>query len=170
MTTYEIDGNDFSTVDEFFDEISRVLILGARWGRNLDAFNDILRGGFGTPEDGFTLRWRNHAVSQQRLGYGETVRPQRGLAAHVVGEPEPRCRGTCGGSEDLRAPPSSTGSSKSSASMGPAVRRPKTGSNPSSCDHRLALTHLAADAGCAGVGSVAHGFKVGADRSHHGSA
>jgi hypothetical protein len=35
--------------------------------------NDILRGGFGTPDDGFTLRWKNHDISRQRLGYRETV-------------------------------------------------------------------------------------------------
>ena len=44
------------------------LVPGRRWGRNLDAFNDILRGGFGTPEVGFTLVWRNAHTSQQRLG------------------------------------------------------------------------------------------------------
>jgi RNAse (barnase) inhibitor barstar len=74
MTTYEIDGNDFSTLEEFYDEVSRVLIPDAQWGRNLDAFNDILRGGFGTPESGFRLRWKNHAASRERLGYDETVR------------------------------------------------------------------------------------------------
>jgi hypothetical protein len=41
---------------------------------NLDAFNDILRGGFGTPDSGFTLVWRNHDLSRERLGYPETVR------------------------------------------------------------------------------------------------
>ena len=56
---YEIDGNRFSTLEGFYDEISRVLIPGPYWGRNLDAFNDILRGGFGTPEVGFILRWKN---------------------------------------------------------------------------------------------------------------
>ena len=74
MTTYEIDGENFSTLEEFYDEISRVVIPGADWGRNLDAFNDILRGGFGTPDEGFALRWKNHAVSQQALGYEETTR------------------------------------------------------------------------------------------------
>lgn len=74
MKTYEIDGENFSTLEEFYDEISRVLIPGASWGRNLDAFNDILRGGFGTPDEGFVLRWRNHEVSRQRLAYPETVR------------------------------------------------------------------------------------------------
>lgn len=74
MKTYDIDGEDFSTLEEFYDEISRVVIPGAAWGRNLAAFNDILRGGFGTPDDGFVLRWRNHDVSRQGLAYRETVR------------------------------------------------------------------------------------------------
>jgi len=71
---YEIDGSDFSTLEEFYDVISRTLIPGAQWGRNLDAFNDILRGGFGTPDRGFVIRWRNSHESQERLGYPETVR------------------------------------------------------------------------------------------------
>lgn len=60
MTVYEIDGENFSTLEEFYDEVSRVLVPGAAWGRNLDAFNDVLHGGFGTPEDGFIFRWRNY--------------------------------------------------------------------------------------------------------------
>ena len=72
--TYEIDGARFSRLEEFYDEIGRVLIPGAYWGRNLDAFNDILRGGFGTPEGGFILRWKNSWLSRRRLGYRETVR------------------------------------------------------------------------------------------------
>lgn len=71
---YEIDGSRFSTLEEFFDEVSRVMLPGQRWGHNLDAFNDILRGGFGTPENGFTINWKNHALSKERLGYGETIR------------------------------------------------------------------------------------------------
>jgi RNAse (barnase) inhibitor barstar len=72
--TYVIDGARFSSLEEFYDEISSVLIPGAYWGRNLDAFNDILRGGFGTPEGGFVLRWENSRLSRRRLGYRETVR------------------------------------------------------------------------------------------------
>ena len=72
--TYEIDGERFSTLDGFYEEISRVLVPGANWGCNLDAFNDILRGGFGTPESGFILRWTNSRLSHERLGYSETVR------------------------------------------------------------------------------------------------
>ncbi|MCC7292077.1 MAG: barstar family protein [Phycisphaerales bacterium] len=68
-----IHGNRFSTLEEFYDEVERVLIGGAAWGRNLDAFNDILRGGFGTPEGGFILRWQDSFLSRERLGYAETV-------------------------------------------------------------------------------------------------
>lgn len=71
---YEIDGARFSTLEGFYDEVSRILIPGADWGRNLDAFNDILRGGFGTPDEGFTLVWKNSEESRLRLGYPETVR------------------------------------------------------------------------------------------------
>lgn len=74
MTTeYTIDGSRIGSLEEFYDEISRVLIPGHRWGRNLDAFNDILRGGFGTPER-FTLRWRHSQKSRLNLGHPETAR------------------------------------------------------------------------------------------------
>src|SRR5262245_26375491 len=71
---FVIDGADFSTLDEFYDQITRVLVPNTDWGRNLDAFNDILRGGFGTPPEGFIIRWRNSDLSRSRLGYPETVR------------------------------------------------------------------------------------------------
>jgi len=72
--TLKIDGENFSTLEEFYDEVSRNLIPGAGWGRNLDAFNDILRGGFGTPEDGFVLVWQGSNLSRERLSYPETIR------------------------------------------------------------------------------------------------
>jgi RNAse (barnase) inhibitor barstar len=74
LPTLDIDGSRFDDLEGFWDEISRQLIPGAHWGRNLDALNDILRGGFGTPDEGFVLRWLNSALSQDALGYGETVR------------------------------------------------------------------------------------------------
>jgi RNAse (barnase) inhibitor barstar len=70
----QIDGASFSTLEEFYDEVSRKLIPGASWGHNLDAFNDILRGGFGTPEGGFILVWQGSDLSRERLAYPETVR------------------------------------------------------------------------------------------------
>jgi RNAse (barnase) inhibitor barstar len=68
----EIDGTQFATLEEFFSHFGE-RALTAPWGKNLDAFNDVLRGGFGTPNS-FVLRWKNHAVSRQRLGHEETAR------------------------------------------------------------------------------------------------
>jgi histidinol-phosphatase len=72
--TYVIDGEKFHTLEEFYHEIGNVLIPGVKWGHNLDALNDILRGGYGLPEGGFVLHWKNSAVSKQRLGHPETIR------------------------------------------------------------------------------------------------
>jgi RNAse (barnase) inhibitor barstar len=74
LKTYIIDGNDFSTLPEFFEVIGNILIPGAKWGHNLDAFDDILRGGFGTPSEGFEIVWRNSSSSRIKLGYDETFR------------------------------------------------------------------------------------------------
>ena len=71
---YTIDGERFATLEGFFREISGAVVPRATWGKNLDAFDDVLSGGFGTPAVGFTLRWRHHAISRVRLGYPETVR------------------------------------------------------------------------------------------------
>ena len=68
------DGDAFDDLEGFWNEVSRKLIPGADWGRNLDAFNDILRGGFGTPEGGFVLCWGNSERSRLSLGYEETAR------------------------------------------------------------------------------------------------
>lgn len=72
--TRTIDGSRFETLEQFYEEVSRSLIPGADWGHNLDAFNDVLSGGFGTPEDRFTLVWRNSNISRHELGHLETVR------------------------------------------------------------------------------------------------
>jgi RNAse (barnase) inhibitor barstar len=72
--TYVIDGRNFTTLENFYEEMSRVIFPRAEWGRNLDAFNDILRRGFGTPDNGFSLQWRHSELSRQRLSYEETVR------------------------------------------------------------------------------------------------
>jgi RNAse (barnase) inhibitor barstar len=79
---YEIDSREFTTLEEFYNIVSHRLIPGAEWGRNLDAFNDVLRGGFGTPESGFVLRWVNSALSRDRLGYAETVRQLEHRLSH----------------------------------------------------------------------------------------
>ncbi len=73
-TEYVLDGSKVTSLEAFYDQISDTLIPGAHWGRNLDAFNDILLGGFGTPEGGFILRWTHSEASRASLGYPETVR------------------------------------------------------------------------------------------------
>jgi hypothetical protein len=70
---YVVDGSRFTTLAETASEFTRVLGLAMPWNGNLDAFNDFLRGGFGTPDDGFILIWRHSDLSRQRLGYGETL-------------------------------------------------------------------------------------------------
>jgi barstar (barnase inhibitor) len=62
-----------SSLEAFYDEVEAKLIPKMTWGRNLDAFNDILRGGFGTPEGGFVLRWSRSVRARQQLGYPATV-------------------------------------------------------------------------------------------------
>jgi hypothetical protein len=74
---YVIEGARVVSLETFYDEISAALVPGVRWGRNLDAFEDILGGGFGTPDAGFVLRWRDSALSKQKLGYTETARQLR---------------------------------------------------------------------------------------------
>lgn len=74
MSIFEIDGSNFDSLEGFYDELGRALIPEGGWARNLDALDDMLSGGWGTPNGGFTLRWLNHDLSRQRLGYDETVR------------------------------------------------------------------------------------------------
>ncbi len=68
-----IDGANFSDFDGFAREFTR-LLCNYTWRGNLDAFNDLLRGGFGTPESGWVLRWLNSESSRAALGYEETTR------------------------------------------------------------------------------------------------
>jgi hypothetical protein len=67
-----IDGSRFDDYPGFQREFS-ALLSDYTWSGNLDAFNDILRGGFGTPEDGFVLRWVNVDRSRDALGWPATI-------------------------------------------------------------------------------------------------
>lgn len=77
MKTLIIDGNDFSTLNGFYDAAEQVLAYGLDWqaGHNLDAFNDLLYGGFGVvaPFEKFTLVWKNSSKSRTDLGKAETI-------------------------------------------------------------------------------------------------
>lgn len=72
---YVLDGTKVTSLEAFYDQIGSSMGLGDRWGRNLDALDDVLSGGdLGVPENGFTLRWVQSEVSRENLGYPETVR------------------------------------------------------------------------------------------------
>ncbi|HVX09599.1 MAG TPA: barstar family protein [Pirellulales bacterium] len=56
-----IDGENFDSLEGFYDEVGRVLAAGEPWSRNLDAINDILS--WPSLESGIpcTLIWKNSA-------------------------------------------------------------------------------------------------------------
>ena len=66
--TLIINGNNFNSLESFYDEIDRVLTKGLDWktGHNLNAFNDLLRGGFGVHdyEEPITIIWKNSNKSK----------------------------------------------------------------------------------------------------------
>ncbi|RPE13433.1 Barstar (barnase inhibitor) [Chitinophaga lutea] len=66
-----LDGNNFSDLAGFYDEVENVLTKDLTWttGRNFNAFNDLLRGGFGVHEPGeqIMLVWKNSAKSKADL-------------------------------------------------------------------------------------------------------
>ncbi len=70
---YTIDGENFSTLEEFYEEITTSLIPGAVWEHNLGNLSSVIRG-FSTPQDGLDLHWVHSDLSRERLGYPETVR------------------------------------------------------------------------------------------------
>lgn len=65
-----INGNNFSNLDEFYNEVEKVLTKDLKeFGRNLDAFDDILWGGFGKfeYEEPIALIWKNAEKSRRDL-------------------------------------------------------------------------------------------------------
>jgi hypothetical protein len=72
--TVLIEGGTFSTLEGFYDEVEKKLV-NQKWGRNLNAFNDILKGGFGTREydEPFRLLWIESEKSKKDLSYEETI-------------------------------------------------------------------------------------------------
>jgi RNAse (barnase) inhibitor barstar len=74
--TLTINGDNFSDLVSFFKEMDRVLTKDLDWdtGHNLDAFNDLLRGGYGVYEyeEPINLTWRNISKSKRDLGFEST--------------------------------------------------------------------------------------------------
>lgn len=75
--TFIIDGEKFNDYKGFCKEFSDEVLSGKYiWQGNLDAFNDILFGGFGDIETGecYRIIWRNSIKSKQNLGYHERIK------------------------------------------------------------------------------------------------
>lgn len=70
--TIIINGDNFSDLESFYNEIDQVLTKDLGWdtGHNLDALNDLLRGGFGVYEyeEPIVLIWKNISKSKTDLG------------------------------------------------------------------------------------------------------
>lgn len=77
MRIIEINGNNFSNLSEFYDEVERKMTNGFNWkiGRNLNAFDDVLSGGFGVQEVGekYQLNWTNADKSKSDLSWTQTI-------------------------------------------------------------------------------------------------
>ena len=71
IPTYVIDGSKARTWPEVVASIN-AFIPNSEWrGNSLDALDDILYGGYGTPEK-FIVIWKASEVSRQALGLKET--------------------------------------------------------------------------------------------------
>ncbi|MFX1395853.1 MAG: barstar family protein [Promethearchaeota archaeon] len=74
---FVIDGNNFKTLEVFYDEVQEVLTDNfTGFDRNLDAFDDILLGRFGKFEykEPIKIAWKNSHKSRIDLGFPETIK------------------------------------------------------------------------------------------------
>lgn len=62
-----IDGSLFDDYEGFTVEFTK-LLTDWTWHGHPDALNDILSGGYGTPEEGWVLRWLDSERSRRLLG------------------------------------------------------------------------------------------------------
>jgi RNAse (barnase) inhibitor barstar len=76
--TILLDGNTFSTLSSFYNAVEKTMTKGLNphMGRNLNAFNDVLRGGFGIHEyeEPVRLIWLHSDKSRKNLEWQETVK------------------------------------------------------------------------------------------------
>jgi len=72
----QITGSNIHDIASFYREINRVFMHNENWqiGESLDAFDDLLYGGFGTLNNNATVKvlWTNIALSRKALGYETT--------------------------------------------------------------------------------------------------
>lgn len=84
--TININGDNFSDMETFYVEIDNVLTKDLEWktGHNLNAFNDLLSGGFGVFEYGEAIKiiWTNFSRSRKNLGQEMTETLLKIIAEH----------------------------------------------------------------------------------------
>lgn len=71
VPTYVIDGDKASTWPELVKSINSFIPQSEWQGNSLDALDDILYGGYGTP-DSFVIVWDDSETSREALGYEAT--------------------------------------------------------------------------------------------------
>lgn len=71
-----LEGKNIHDIPSFYKEINRVFMQNEDWelGESLDAFNDLLYGGFGILKDlsNIQLIWNSSKTCSQTLGYDTT--------------------------------------------------------------------------------------------------
>jgi len=72
VKTIIIDGSRIKDIPSFYDEINRVFMVEVDWklGPSLDAFNDMLYGGYGEINENEPIRliWENYQKNKEDLG------------------------------------------------------------------------------------------------------
>lgn len=85
-----IDGDRFSDLEGFYEEIDRVITADLDWqtGHNLDAFNDLLGGGFGVyePDEPVILIWKNSDKSRMDLSALRNGEPLYTIITRIISE------------------------------------------------------------------------------------
>ena len=84
---YILNGNKIFNEKSFYNEVEKQLTLGLTWkiGRNLNAFNDVLRGGFGQfdCDEKIILKWINFSKSEEKLDINFLTRVIEIIEEHV---------------------------------------------------------------------------------------
>jgi|SRR3989344_6027732 len=87
LKEFLIDGKNFSNLKGFYEEVEKSLTMETKdftMGRNLNAFNDILSGGFGKfeYEESIILIWKNLEKSKKDLTSDEIKRIIKIIESH----------------------------------------------------------------------------------------
>jgi len=101
--TLVINGNNFLNLESFYVEIDNVLTKGLTWntGHNLDAFNDLLRGGFGVfeYEEPIVLIWRDSGINKINFGFQQAINRYKAMLKRCHPSSQPSVTGLLNAAE-----------------------------------------------------------------------